>query len=123
MAHQLPLHRLAWREQADEQTGHCDQREALELEREQMRRTTGSLNMTFAKFVDVYGAEIKNRLRLNTWQTKKHIIDTKLIPFFGNRRIDEIGAKDVIAWQNELVKYLNQNGNPFSATYLKTVHN
>jgi hypothetical protein len=93
--------------------GFATKREALEWERKQMRRATGSLDMTFADFVDVYEEDMKNRLKLNTWQTKKHIIDTKLIPFFGDRRIDEIGAKDVIAWQNELMKYRDQNGNPY----------
>ena len=36
---------------------------------------------------------------------KENIIKTKLLPYFGKRKINEITTKDVIAWQNELLAY------------------
>ena len=38
-------------------------------------------------------------------------------------KISEIGTKEIIAWQNELLAYRDEKRNPYSQTYLKTVHN
>lgn len=48
---------------------------------------------------------------------------TKLIPYFGERKLNEITTKDVIAWQNEMLAYRDKNRKPYSQTYLKTLHN
>jgi integrase len=98
-------------------------RKALAWEREQIRKTDAALDMTFASFVDIYAADMKSRLKLNTWLSKEHIINTKILPFFGGIRMDEIGAKDVIRWQNEMMNATGRNGKPYSATYIKTMHN
>ena len=37
--------------------------------------------------------------------------------------MNAITAKDVIKWQNELLAYRDENGKPYSKTYLKTMHN
>jgi integrase len=103
--------------------GFPTKREALVWEREQILKSKSALDMTFASFVELYSSDMKTRLRLNTWQTKEHIINTKLLPFFGDRRMDEIGAKDVIRWQNLMMNYRDKDGKAFSATYLKTLHN
>ena len=58
----------------------------------------------------------------STWESKSHVIRTKILPYFGNRKIAEIEAKDVIAWQNELMAYRDEKGKPYSADYLKTIH-
>lgn len=38
-------------------------------------------------------------------------------------KISGIGTKEIIAWQNELLAYRDEKRNPYSHTYLKTVHN
>ena len=43
--------------------------------------------------------------------------------YFGKRKISEITTKDVIAWQNELLAYRDEQRKPYSQTYLKTLHN
>lgn len=35
--------------------------------------------MTFSDFVEVYSNDMKPRLRLNTWNSKEHIIRTKAL--------------------------------------------
>ena len=35
--------------------------------------------------------------------TKEHIINSKILPYFGKRKISDIQSKDVIAWQNKLL--------------------
>ena len=79
--------------------------------------------MTFGSFVECYIADVKCRLKENTWETKEHIIRTKILPYFKDRKISEIQSRDVVAWQNTIMKLADRNGKPYSPTYLKTVHN
>ena len=81
------------------------------------------MNMTFAAFVEIYTADLKPRLKENTWLTKENIIKKKILPYFGQRKINEITTKDVIAWQNELLAYRDKKHKPYSQSYLKTLHN
>ena len=98
-------------------------REALAWEREQMNKVTSDLDMTLASFIDVYTADTKNRIKENTWHTKEHIMRTKILPYFGERKICDIQPKDIIAWQNEMINLRDKNGKAYSPVYLKTVHN
>lgn len=50
------------------------------------------------------------------------MIRTKILPYFESRKMEEIELKDIIAWQNELLSYKDESGQPYSATYLKTIH-
>ena len=103
--------------------GFSTKKEAQAWEREQMNKTESSLNMTFESFSDIYFDDMKKRLKENTWHTKEHILRTKLIPFFGKRKICDIQPKDVIAWQNEMLEGSTKTGKPYSPVYLKTLHN
>jgi len=103
--------------------GFATKREAQAWEREQLQKSQSDLNMTFGAFVELYSRDMKTRLRLNTWQTKENIINKKLLPYFGNKRMSDIAAKDIIQWQNEMMNMRGKDGKPFSATYLKTLHN
>jgi integrase len=103
--------------------GFRTKKEALEWEREFLQKQAADMDMTFAAFVELYSRDMKSRLRLNTWQTKENIIQNKLLPYFGNKGMSEISAKDIIWWQNEMMNLRGKDGKPFSATYLKTLHN
>jgi integrase len=50
-------------------------------------------------------------------RTKKYIIELKILPYFGQKRINDIKAADIRNWQNELIKQ------GYSPTYLKTINN
>ena len=54
--------------------GFKTKREAQAWEREQLNKTSADLDMTFKSFVDLYTADMKTRLKENTWATKDHII-------------------------------------------------
>ena len=103
--------------------GFLTKREAQAWEREQLNKAAGDLDMNFASFVETYSADVKSRLKENTWHTKEHIIRTKILPYFSNRRINEIQPKDIIAWQNEMINSTDKTGEKYSPVYLKTVHN
>ena len=102
--------------------GFATKREAQAWEHEAMLKQGAKLDMTFASFFEVYEADKKQRVKESTWESKSHVIRTKILPYFGNRKIAEIEAKDIIAWQNELMAYRDEKGKPYSADYLKTIH-
>ena len=103
--------------------GFATRREALEWEQKFQQQNAGDLDMSFEAFCEIYTNDLKARLKESTWQTKENIIKTKLLPYFGKRKINEITTKDVIAWQNELLAYRDEKRKPYSQTYLKTLHN
>jgi len=80
--------------------GFPTKREAQMWEHEQMLKHDAKLDMTFASFYEIYVEDKKERIRDNTWGTKNNIARTKILPYFGERKIAEIEPKDVIAWQN-----------------------
>lgn len=82
---------------------------------------SASLDMLFKDFVEVYAEDMKPRLKYNTWLTKEHIIKTKLLPYFGNKKMNEIKAADVVRWQNEMMSFRDEDGNGYSKVYLKTL--
>lgn len=103
--------------------GFLTKRDALAWEREQLQKTKADLDMTFESFVQTYTADMQSRIKENTWETKEHIIRTKLLPYFGKRKMCEIQPKEIISWQNEMINYKNANGKAYSPVYLKTLHN
>ena len=103
--------------------GFPTKREALEWERTFLQQQTADLEMTFENFVAVYVADMKGRIKENTWGTKEHILYKKLVPYFGKRKMCDIHSKEVMAWQNEMLNYRDEKGKPYSPVYLKTLHN
>ena len=103
--------------------GFATKREALAWERENANVKETNLNMTFASFLEIYTEDVKNRVKENTWLTKEHIFNTKILPYFGKRKINEIQPKDILKWQNEMLNMEGSNGKPLSPSYLKTIHN
>lgn len=51
------------------------------------------------------------------------MIRTKLFPTFGKKMLSEIETRDIIAWQNELLAYRDEKNQPYSPTYLNSIHN
>lgn len=102
--------------------GFKTKKEALEWEKSFLNKKAESLDMTFAEFVEIYKEDVKPKLRKNTWETKEYIIKEKLLPFFGQKRMNEIKPSDVIKWQNTLIGRQDENGNPlYAKKYLKTI--
>ena len=103
--------------------GFPTKREAQAWERSQLDKASADLNMLFGSFVELYSGDLKNRIKENTWHTKDNILRTKILPYFGNRKMNEIRPRDVIAWQNEMINLRDEKGKPYSPVYLKTLHN
>ena len=103
--------------------GFATKKEAQAWEREFLMQKQADVNMTFESFAQLYEKDMKPKLKLNTWLTKESIIQKKILPYFGKRKLSEITAKDVMDWQNTIRGLTDAKGKPYSPTYLKTVHN
>lgn len=53
-------------------------------------------DMKFKDFMEIYRADIQTRIRKSTYDTKNHILRTKIEPYFKNRKMNEITVADVI---------------------------
>ena len=102
--------------------GFTTKREAQAWEREFLMQKQADVNMTFESFVALYEKDVKPKLKLNTWLSKEHIIKKKILPYFKNRKLSEITARDVIDWQNEIRTLANSKGKPYSPDYLENIH-
>lgn len=104
--------------------GFKTQRDAKKWESDFKLRLAGNLEMSFSEFIEIYTEERFPRLKNSTCATKENIIQTHIIPYFGNKRINDITSTDIIRWQNQLLNLINsKTGKPYSRSYLKTVHN
>ena len=104
------------------QRGFATKKEAQEWERQFQLQKKADIDMTLESFCKLYEKDVRPRLKLNTWLTKEHIIQTKILPYLGNRKLSEIKAKDVIDWQNEIRTLKTPGGKTLSPTYLRTIH-
>ena len=80
-----------------------------------------SLDMTFEDFYGIYEADVKPKIRYNTWCTKEHIIKTKILLYFKDLSMRDITPRDIIKWQNTMRESINNKGKEYTGTYLKTV--
>lgn len=76
--------------------GFKTKREATEWERHFRMKEAVELDMTFEDFVKVYTRDMKSKLKRNTWLTKEHILRTKLLPYFKDKKMRDIRPTDII---------------------------
>lgn len=97
--------------------GFATKREAEEWLRNFLITQKADFDMKFEDFWKIYCADMETRLREHTMRTKKYIVELKILPYFGNKRVNDITTADIRQWQNELIKM------GYSPTYLKTINN
>ncbi len=103
--------------------GFSTKKEALQWEHDFMNQSTGSLGMSFQDFIELYMKDMEQRLKPSTISNKRFLIDLKIIPFFGQLPLQAIKPTDIRKWQNSLTSYRDENGEPYSETYLRTINN
>ena len=97
--------------------GFATKKDAQQWERDFLQKQSASMDMKFASFVEVYFEDKAPRLKERSIMTKRTLFETKIIPYFGEKQMNEITAVDIIKWQNAL---LNQDYKP---TYLRMIQN
>lgn len=78
--------------------------EADEWERNFLQQQQKNLDISFENFVEIYFADMENRLRESTIINKRYVFDLKVTPYFKHKKMCEIQTSDIRAWQNELIK-------------------
>jgi Integrase len=101
--------------------GFRTKREAVQWEQNFKLKEAASLDMTFEAFVEEYTKDRKAKLKRSTWEIKEYIIRTRLMPYFADKKMNNIRPTDIIHWQNEMISYRDEKGKPFKPTYLKTL--
>ena len=91
--------------------------EAEEWERNFRQQQRKDLDINFENFVEIYFADMENRLRESTIKNKRYVFDLKVTPYFKKKKMCEIKTADIRAWQNELIKQ------GYALTYLKSINN
>ena len=114
-----------WKGEPDRKTkrGFATKKEALEWEREFLTQSSGNLEMTFEAFYELYKKNMKERIKLSTWNMKESVIESKILPYFKKKRMCDIKPRDIVEWQNVMMKIQMDSGETYSPVYLKTIHN
>ena len=114
-----------WKGEADRKLkrGFKTKKEATEWERNFFLENAGNLEMTFEAFYELYKKNMQDRIKMNTWKMKESVIEGKILPYFRKKRMCDIKPRDVVTWQNTMLKQRDDKGNPYSPVYLKTIHN
>ena len=98
--------------------GFTTKKEALGFERDFLEQQSANPDMTFQNLYEIYMEDMAARLKQSTLLTKKAVLQTHILPFFGNKPINEIKASDVRRWQAKLMS----SPNNYSQTYLKKIN-
>ena len=98
--------------------GFATKKEALGFERDFLEQQSANPDMTFQNLYEIYMEDMAARLKQSTLLTKKTVLQTHILPFFGNKPINEIKASDVRRWQAKLMS----SPNNYSQTYLKKIN-
>ena len=98
--------------------GFATKKEALGFERDFLEKQSANPDMTFQNLYEIYMEDMAARLKQSTLLPKKTVLQTHILPFFGNKPINEIKASDVRRWQAKLMS----SPNNYSQTYLKKIN-
>ena len=98
--------------------GFATKKEALGFERDFLEKQSANPDMTFQNLYEIYMEDMAARLKQSTLLTKKAVLQTHILPFFGSKPMNEIKASDVRRWQAKLMS----SPNNYSQTYLKKIN-
>lgn len=100
-------------------TGFLTQREAKQAEIDFLNSCKNDVEITFGNLTTRYMEDCRTRMAETTFENKKSLIYSKLIPYFGRMPLNEITVLTVRQWQNEMINHPDH----FKQTYLKSMHN
>lgn len=97
--------------------GFKTKKEALNFEKEFIRKTAADMKMEMNSFIQVYFEDKKNELKENSIRNKQHMMNKHIVPYFGTRKMNEITPAEIIQWQNTI----QEKG--YSKTYERMIQN
>lgn len=97
--------------------GFRTKKEAIAYAEAERHKSTGDPRMTVATLIQLYEVYMKGRMRESTISNKKYIINSKILPKFGSRKVADIKEEEIVTWQNELID------SEYEDTYLRSINN
>lgn len=97
--------------------GFKTKREATEFEAQFKLTANANMDMKMEAFIDVYFKDKEGELKQRTINNKKYMIKRHVLPYFEDKKMNEITPSDLIAWQNEIRK------KKYSDSYMRMLQN
>ena len=79
--------------------GFKTRKEAVDYEIHYKANQQWKINVSLAEFAEIYYDDKKTELKERTLRNKKYMINTYIVPFFGERQVNRIQSSDIIQWQ------------------------
>ena len=79
------------------------QREAKKWESDFLKQIHGTADMKFQSLYEIYIEDMESRYKESTVDGYKNVFKRLILPYFGTRAINAITAKDIRAWQTEMI--------------------
>ena len=76
--------------------GFKNKKEALNYEKEFIRKTAADMKMEMNSFIQVYFEDKKNELKENSIRNKQHMMNKHIVPYFGTRKMNEITPAEIM---------------------------
>ena len=59
----------------------------------------------------------------STWEQKEGLFRNRIEPYLGDTLIEELGAPDILLWQDLMRAMRKKDGTPYAQTYLRSLNN
>lgn len=80
-------------------------------------------NMTMGELIEEYLQDSKINKRNSTYENKLNIFETKIIPYFKDKKVREITTNDIRKWHNKIKQQKMDNGKYYAPTYIHSIAN
>ena len=97
--------------------GFKTKKEALQWEASFISQEDGSMKIKLKDFVEVYFKDKAHELKERSIINKRYMIETRVIPYLGDREMNSITSADIIKWQNTIREF------GFQPTYERMLNN
>lgn len=97
--------------------GFATKREAKQWEAQFQAAEEVTMNVLLKNFVEIYFTDKRLELKERTITKKRYMIENYILPYLGERAMNEITPADIIWWQN----IMREKG--FADTYLRMIQN
>lgn len=74
-------------------------KDAVNFKIDFLQNQASSSSIRFCAFYEAYINDMSKRLRKNTVENKRYIIELKILPYFGKKKINEITPRDIVDYQ------------------------
>ena len=82
--------------------GFSTKREAQQYEAEYVKAVRADMDMKLSSFVDVYLKDKEIELKPRTLKNKRYMFEAHVVPYLGDKKMNEITPSDSIEWQKAI---------------------